>query len=122
MRVKENPEWVEEVFGDVGEADEIIDNQMKQIIEGNLWLQLEEIYVLLSHVNRSFLLKEGQHSKPVYPYPPDALREIVVNALVHRDYEKDEPIVIEIEQTCIRVRNPGRIGSRCYRADDRNAP
>ena len=107
VRVKGNPEWVEEVFGDVGEADEIIDNQMKQIIEGNLWLQLEEIYVLLSHVNRSFLLKEGQHSKPVYPYPPDALREIVVNALVHRDYEKDEPIVIEIEQTCIRVRNPG---------------
>ena len=43
----------------------------------------------------------------MYLYPPEALREIVVNALVHRDYEKDEPIVIEIEQTCIRVRNPG---------------
>ena len=44
------------------------------------------------------------------PIPPDALREIVVNALVHRDYEKDEPIVIEIEETRICVRNPGGFG------------
>ena len=45
----------------------------------------------------------------MYPYPPDALREIVVNALVHRDYEKNEPIVVEIEQNCIRVLNPGGV-------------
>ena len=99
-RLKGHPEWLEDVFDVSGE-------QVEQVIEGNLWMQLEEIYELLSSVNRSFLLKEGRHSKYVYPYPPDALREIVVNALVHRDYEKDEPIVIEIEETHIRVRNPG---------------
>ena len=100
VRLKGSPEWFEDVFDVSGE-------QVEQVIEGNLWVQLEEIYALLSSVNRSFLLKEGRHSKSVYPYPPDALREIVVNALVHRDYEKDEPIVIEIEETYIRVRNPG---------------
>jgi predicted HTH transcriptional regulator/NAD-dependent SIR2 family protein deacetylase len=100
VRLKGAPEWLEDVFDVSGE-------QVEQVIEGNLWVQLEEIYALLSSVNRSFLLKEGRHSKSVYPYPPNALREIVVNALVHRDYEKDEPIVIEIEETYIRVRNPG---------------
>ena len=107
VRLKGSPEWLESVFDisyDDAESDE---KAIEQVIEGNLWGQLEEIYALLSRVNRSFLLKEGRHSKSVFPYPPDALREIVVNALVHRDYEEDEPIVIEIEETCIRVRNPG---------------
>ncbi|RKU10049.1 hypothetical protein C6501_14095 [Candidatus Poribacteria bacterium] len=100
VRINGDPEWIQSVF-------DVYINQLEQKIEGNLWHQLDEIYALLSRINRSFLLKEGQHSKSVYPYPPDALREIVVNALVHRDYEKDEPIVIEIEQNCIYVRNPG---------------
>lgn len=100
VRLAGDRQWLRSVF-------DISDAQAEQVIEGNLWLQLEEIYALLSRVNRSFLLKEGRHSKSVYPYPPDALREMVVNALVHRDYERDKPILIEIEQTSIRVRNPG---------------
>lgn len=100
MRLIGEPQWLRSVF-------DISDAQAEQVIEGNLWVQLEEIYALLSRVNRSFLLKGGRHSKSVYPYPPNALREMVVNALVHRDYEKEESIVIEIEQTGIRVRNPG---------------
>lgn len=108
VRLKGGPKWLESVF-DVSADDEaeLDEEVIEQVIEGNLWGQLEEIYTLLSRVNRSFLLKEGRHSKYVYPYPPDALREMVVNALVHRDYEKDDPIVIEIEETYIRVRNPG---------------
>ena len=100
------PEWIEKIL-DVSDDVELDGEKIEQVIEGNLWIQLEEIYELLSRVNRSFLLKEGRHSKPVSLYPPDALREIVVNALVHRDYQKEEPILIEIEETCIRVRNPG---------------
>ena len=100
VRLKGSPEWLEDIFNVSG-------GQVELVIDGNLWVQLEEIYALLSSVNRSFLLKEGRHSKSVSLYPPDALREIVVNALVHRDYRKEEPIAIEIEETCIRVRNPG---------------
>ena len=106
VRLKGNPEWGENIF-DVSDDAELDGEKIEEIIKGNLWMQLEEIYDLLSRVNQSFLLKEGRHSKSVYPYPPNALREIVVNALVHRDYEKDEPIVIEIAETYIRVRNPG---------------
>ena len=107
IQLNGNPRWIESVIDVSGNDIELIEEQLKWEIEGNLWHQLDEIYALLSRINRSFLLKEGQHSKSVYPYPPDALREIVVNALVHRDYEKNEPIVVEIEQNCIRVCNPG---------------
>lgn len=100
IRLKGDSEWLEDIFDVPGD-------QIEQVIKGNLWAQLDDIYTILSRVNRSFLLKEGRHSKRVYPYPSDALREIVVNALVHRDYEKNEPILIEIDQTYIRVRNPG---------------
>ena len=100
FRINGNPDWIDNIF-------DTSTNHIEEEIEGNLWHQLDEIYARLSRINRAFLLKGGQHSKSVYPYPPDVLREIVVNALVHRDYEKNEPIDIEIEQNSIRVRNPG---------------
>lgn len=100
VRLKGDAKWLRSVF-------DISEGQTEQIIVGNLWTQLEDIYALLSRVNRGFILKGGRHSKDVYPYPPDALREMVVNALVHRDYKEDTPILIEIEQTCIGIRNPG---------------
>ena len=106
VRVKGNPEWIESVFDDSGDDDEIVGNQMDRIIGGNLWSQLDAIFDILSLVNQPFLLKD-EVSTTVQPYPPIALREIVVNALVHRDYTQSEPVVIEIEQTSIRVRNPG---------------
>ncbi len=106
VRVKGNPEWLERVFGDTGNDDEIIGNQMERIIEGNLWSQRDMIFDILSLVNQPFLLKD-EVSITVQPYSPGALREIVVNALVHRDYTQTKPIIIEIEQTYIRVRNPG---------------
>ena len=106
IRVKGNPEWLERVFGDESDDDEIIGNQMERTIEGNLWSQRDMIFDILSLVNQPFLLKD-EVSRTVQPYSPGALREIVVNALVHRDYTQTKPIVIEIEETHIRVRNPG---------------
>ena len=106
VRVTGNPEWLENVFDDSGDDNEIIGDYMERTIEGNLWSQLDEIFDILSLVNQPFLLK-GEVSTTVQPYPPAALREIIVNALVHRDYTESKPIVIEIGQTYIRVRNPG---------------
>lgn len=105
VRLKGPREGLANVLDDT--SDDIIGGEhVERIIEGHLWSQLEEVYEILALVNQPFLLKD-EVSKTTYPYPPDALREIVVNALVHRDYEISGPIVVEIEQTCIRVQNPG---------------
>jgi predicted HTH transcriptional regulator len=50
---------------------------------------------------------KGEVSEPVYPYPPLALKEAVVNALVHRDYSTDTPTTIAILPGRIEIRNPG---------------
>lgn len=105
VRLKGSREWLANVLDDTGD-DDIPGEHVERVIEGHLWSQLEAVYEILAVVNQPFLLKD-EVSKTTYPYPPDALREIVVNALVHRDYKISEPTVVEIEQTCIRVRNPG---------------
>ena len=50
---------------------------------GNLWSQLNALTDLLALVNVSFRLKE-EISRTAYPYDSLALKEVVVNALVHR--------------------------------------
>ena len=121
VRLKGPREWLANVL-DGTDDDDIGGAHVERIIEGHLWSQLEEVYEILALVNQPFLLKD-EVSKTTYPYPPDALREIVVNALVHRDYELDGPIVVEIEQTCIRVQNPGglipEVERQVKRAPDR---
>ena len=92
VRVGGSPEWLEKVFNNSGDDDGIMGDHVERIIEGNLSSQLDAIYDILSLVNQPFRLK-GEVSTPVQPYPPAALREMVVNALVHRNYAQSEPIV-----------------------------
>lgn len=75
-------------------------------LDGNLWVLLERITSELDEHNVPFLLK-GAISEQVYPYPPLALREIVVNALVHRSYEGTQPTRVRVGPTSIEVTSPG---------------
>ena len=56
----------------------------KRRIDGNLLSQLDSIQEVLDELNQPFRLKSAV-SESVYPYPPLALKELLVNALVHRD-------------------------------------
>lgn len=73
---------------------------------GNLWDQLNTINDALVLVNRPFRLKESE-SIDVTPYDPIALKEVIVNSLVHRDYEQEDPNIIEIHPSTISISNPG---------------
>jgi predicted HTH transcriptional regulator len=75
-------------------------------VEGNLWVQCDSVLEILGSFNRPFRLK-GEQSESVLPYPPLALKEVVVNALVHRDYASDDTVVVDIEPSKIRIFNPG---------------
>lgn len=86
----------------------------EQIIEGNLWNQLAVTTDALAEVNKPFRLK-GEKSDTVYPYPPLALKEVLVNALVHRDYDNDETVIVEIESDSIRFMNPGGLVEQVLR-------
>lgn len=78
----------------------------KRCIDGNLWSQLDSLLELLDELNQPFRLKSAV-SESVYPYPPLALKELLVNALVHRDYSRPETLDIDLDSKFIRFTNAG---------------
>lgn len=42
-------------------------------------------------------------------YPPEALKEIVVNAVIHRDYNLSDDILIYVFDNRVEVRSPGSL-------------
>jgi predicted ATPase len=55
---------------------------------------------------------EGAYAQPVYDYPMIAVREIIANALVHRDYEHRESCVhVRVYVDRVEILNPGVWGN-----------
>lgn len=104
------PTWLENISSYNQDSewtlDEFNSREIERKIQGHLWNQLNEITDLLSIVNKPFRLK-GEVSENVYPYPTLALKEVIVNSLVHRDYSIEEPVTIEVRQTYIVFQSPG---------------
>ncbi|MEJ0024934.1 MAG: ATP-binding protein [Rhizomicrobium sp.] len=104
IRAAGNVDWIGAALGQ--KAGEVEDAKLERVIEGNLWAQYDTVMGLLGSFNRPFRLK-GATSETVTPYPPLAIKEVVVNALVHRDYGAEGMIVVDLEPGSIRITNPG---------------
>jgi len=50
-------------------------------------------------------------------YPRKAIREAVVNAIVHKQYESREPILIRISKDSLEIYNPGELPSKWVAED-----
>lgn len=63
----------------------------------------------------STVIVDTGHRKDVHEYPVKAIREIILNALIHRDYSihtENEPIRLEMYPDRIEVSNPGGLYGR----------
>ncbi len=79
------------------------------IAEGNLFKQLETIIeAIKKHLNVRFEIK-GIQRKDIWDYPIEAIREAVINALIHKDYSSTAEIQIRIYDDKIWVWNPGKL-------------
>lgn len=78
-------------------------------IEGDIYSQIREA------VKRTIEITEGiQYLNPEtglenIKYPPEALHEIIANAVIHRDYSIADDIHIRIFDNRIEVQSPGRL-------------
>ena len=102
-------EWLRGRFGDDVEAEPSGRDGLftvRRTVTGNLWAQLDALIDLLSLVNFQFRLK-GEVSTTVSAYNPIAVKEMIVNAVVHRDYDRSEPIVVSVEPRFVKVTSPG---------------
>lgn len=86
-------------------ADVEVDD-MRRTISGNLFQLYDQLTEWATAANEPYRVK-GPESVDVRPYPPLAVKELLVNALVHRDYETDEPIDVSIDDQRLRIANPG---------------
>lgn len=68
---------------------------------GSIFKQLDDSYAYLSLCNRTFATFKGLERVEQCDYPAEALREALLNALVHRDYSYSGSIIINVNNSCI---------------------
>lgn len=71
---------------------------------------LEEVMLFIKkHINLSYEFDGSLERKEQWQYPLEALRELLLNAVMHRDYRLSSDIVIKIFDHSFMVTSPGRI-------------
>jgi ATP-dependent DNA helicase RecG len=80
------------------------------LIEGNLFEQLEKtLEILKSKYLISKIEFEGIQRKEKLEYPYEALREAIINALIHRDYLGTSNVQIRVYDDKLIIMNEGKL-------------
>ena len=91
--------------GRLREKVHIMDNR---IVEGSIIDQVEEtVEFIKKNLHVRFEITGAPQRKEIWDYPLPALREAVINAVVHRDYGDTADIQIKIFENILQVWSPG---------------
>ncbi len=86
------------------------DIQTTDIVKGNLFQQLESaLEILRTKYLQSKIKFEGIHRRDILEYPYEALREAIINALIHRDYRSFSQIQIRVYPDKLIIMNAGSL-------------
>lgn len=80
-------------------------------LTGPLFEQMEEAYEYIDRYNRTRSEFYGLERVDMRDYPEEAVRETLLNAVVHRDYSLSAPILISIFDDRVEVVNVGGLQS-----------
>ena len=84
--------------------------QTTDIVKGTLFTQLESALEILRTKYLLCEIKyEGIHRRDILEYPYEALREAVINALIHRDYSGTSQIQIRVYPDKLMIMNEGKL-------------
>jgi len=79
-------------------------------IHGNLFQQVDNtIDLLLTKYMKAYISYEGLQRVERYLFPAPALREALLNAVVHKDYSSGNPVQISVYEDKIIFWNAGRL-------------
>ncbi len=86
------------------------DVQTTDIVKGNLFQEVEKsLEILRTKYLQSNISYEGIHRRDILEYPYEALREAIINALIHRDYHGFSQIQIRVYPDKMIIMNEGRL-------------
>jgi len=82
----------------------------QDVIEGDLFAQVDRAMDLLySKYTKALISYDGIYRIETFPVPREAMREAVINAVIHRDYASTTPIQIRVYDHRITLWNPGQL-------------
>jgi len=107
----ENPEhFVPGAYVKIGFFRSESDLAYQDEVHGNLFLQAEKtLDLLLTKYMKAYISYQGAQRIERFLFPRAALREVLHNALVHRDYSTGIPIQIRVYEDQIRFYNNGHL-------------
>jgi len=91
-------------------GDEITELNLKKrnTFDGDLIKQVNEVFKLIKLNTENKIIMEGLKRIEISQYPSPAIREALINALVHRDYSiSDSNITIRLFDNRLEIINPG---------------
>jgi len=107
----ENPEeFVTGAYIKIGFFRTNTDLVYQDEIRGNLFQQVDRtLDLLLTKYLKAYISYDGLQRIERYLFPAPALREALLNAVVHKDYASANPIQISVYETKIIFWNAGRL-------------
>jgi ATP-dependent DNA helicase RecG len=94
----------------IGYFESNVDLRYQDEVQGNLIHQVNQaIEVLKAKYLRAWISYEGLQRIETWPVPMPALREAVLNAVVHKDYASGATIQISVYPDKLMIWNPGEL-------------
>ena len=88
------------------------------VVRTDLFNEVEVTLAFLKkHINKNYIITGDPQRKEKWEYPLEALREIVINMVVHRNYQSAGDAIIKIYDTKIEFYNPGKLENGLTIAD-----
>jgi ATP-dependent DNA helicase RecG len=81
--------------------------------KADLLTQVEDVLAFIKkHINKAVIITGAAQNLEKWQFPLEAIREIVMNMIVHRDYRLASDSVVKVYDHKIEFYNPGRLPER----------
>ena len=95
---------------DAGRFDSETIIKDSRTIRSDLFSEVDECMEFIrKHMNKRFVITGNTQREEVWDYPLEAVREIVLNMIVHRDYRASSDSTIKIHNSRMELYNPGSL-------------